>query len=86
MLKVVHDEGSRNSLCTLNYIFTFSLLSRGRYLCWWTISPRCYHTPSSQCFYHVVDISAGGLLLPDGIIHLVVSASITWSISLLVDY
>ena len=86
MLKVVHDEGSRNSSFTLNYIFTFSLLSRGRYLCWRTISPRCYHTPSSQCFYHWVDISAGGLLVPDVIIHPVVSVSITVSISLLVDY
>jgi len=26
------------------------LLSLGRYLCWWTISPRGYHPPSSQCF------------------------------------
>ena len=37
------------------------LLSLGRYLCWWTISPRGYHPP-------------------------VVSASITGSIPLLVDY
>jgi hypothetical protein len=28
------------------------LLILGRYLYWWTISPRRYHTPSSQCFYH----------------------------------
>jgi len=26
------------------------LLSLGRYLCWWTINPRGYHPPSSQCF------------------------------------
>ena len=26
------------------------LLSLGRYLCWWTISPRGYLPPSSQCF------------------------------------
>jgi hypothetical protein len=24
------------------------------YHCWWTISPRRYHPPSSQCFYHCV--------------------------------
>jgi hypothetical protein len=42
-------------------IYVLFLQSRGRYLCWWTISPR-------------------------GIIHPVVSVSITWSISLLVDY
>ena len=40
-------------------------LSLGRYLCWWTISPRGYHLPSSQCFYHWVylawwTISPGG--------------------------
>ena len=27
-------------------------LSLGRYLRWWTISPRGYHPPCSQCFYH----------------------------------
>ena len=27
-------------------------LSLGQYLCWWTISPRGYHTPSSWSFYH----------------------------------
>ena len=34
-----------------------------------------YHPPSSQCFYHWVDTSAGGLLVPDGIIPLVANAS-----------
>jgi hypothetical protein len=24
--------------------------SRNRYLCWWTVSPRGYHPPNSQCF------------------------------------
>jgi hypothetical protein len=24
-------------------------LSMGRHLCWWTISPRWYHPPSSKC-------------------------------------
>jgi hypothetical protein len=32
---------------------------------------------SSQCFYHCVDTSVGGLLVRGGIIHPVVSASIT---------
>ena len=41
------------------------LLSQGRYLCWWTISPRGYRPPSSQCYYHWVDTSAGGLLVPE---------------------
>jgi len=31
-------------------ISTFLLLLLGRYLCWWTISPRGYHPPSNQCF------------------------------------
>ena len=61
-------------------------LSLGRYLYWWTISPRVYHTPSSQCFYHWVDTSTGGLIVLEGIIHPVVSVSITGSIPLLVDY
>ena len=29
---------------------TYFLLSVGRYICWWTINPRGYHPPSSQCF------------------------------------
>jgi len=45
-----------------------------------------YHPPSSQCFYHLVDTSVGGLLVPECIILPVVSVSITWSIPLLVDY
>jgi hypothetical protein len=59
----------------LNLISTFLLLSLGRYLCWWTFSPRGYHPPSSQSFYHWDDTSAGGLLVPDGIIRPVTSAS-----------
>ena len=40
-----------------------------------------YHPPSSQCFYHWVDTSAGGLLVPDGITLLVANASaLTWFI------
>ena len=76
------------------------LLSLGRYLCWWTISPRGYHPPRSQCFdtdmvyyYHWVDTSASGPLVPDDIICPEVSAltliwciTITGSIPLLVDH
>ena len=69
-----------------NLIYTFLLILLGRYICWWTIIPRGYHPHSSQCFYHSVDTSAGGLLLPEGIIRPVVSVSITESIHLLVDY
>ena len=36
----------------LYYISTFVLLSLGRYLWWWTISPRWYHPSSSQCFMY----------------------------------
>ena len=68
--------------CTQQSVF----LSLGRYLYWWTVSPRGYHTPSSQCFYHWVDISDGGLLVLEGNIHPVVSVSITGSIPLMVDY
>ena len=57
------------------------LLSLGRCICWWTISPRGYHPPSSQFFYHWVDTSAGGLLVLEGIIRPVISASaLTWFI------
>ena len=76
------------------------LFALGRYLCWWTISPRGHHPSSSQCFdtgmlyyYHWVDTSASGLLVPEDIIRPVVNAaalacfiSITGSIPLLVDY
>jgi hypothetical protein len=64
-------------------------LSLGRYLFfWWTISPRGYHPPSSQCYFQYVDTSSvGGLLVLEGIIRPVVSVSITWLIPLLVvDY
>jgi hypothetical protein len=36
--------------CALNLISTILLLSLGRYLCWWNISPRGYRLPWSQCF------------------------------------
>jgi hypothetical protein len=47
--------------------------------------PRGYHPPSSHCFYHWVDTSAGGLLILEGIIRQVVIVSITGLIPLLVD-
>jgi len=62
------------------------LLSLSRYHCWWTIGPREYHPPSSQCYYHWVDTTAGGLLVPESIILLVVNVTITESIPLLMDY
>ena len=34
----------------LYLISKFVLLSLDQYLCWWTIIPREYHPPSSQCF------------------------------------
>ena len=71
---------------SVSYTQQSVFLSLGRYLYWWTISPRVYHTPSSQCFYHWVDTSTGCLLVLEGIIHPVVSVSITVSIPLLVDY
>jgi hypothetical protein len=59
----------------------FLLLSLGRFLCWWTISPPGYHPPVVSVsvltwfirylrfyYYHWVDSSAGGLLVPRGII------------------
>ena len=46
----VPDQGySRNASCSLNLISMFLLLSLCPYLCWWTISLRGYHPPSSQC-------------------------------------
>ena len=59
-------------------------LSLGRYHCQCTISPRGYHPPSSQCFYHWVDTTVSVLLVHEGIISPVVSVSITGSIPLLV--
>jgi hypothetical protein len=56
-------------------------LSLGQYLCWWTISPRGYHPPSSQCFYHWVNTSAGGLFVLEDIIRPVVSVlALSWFI------
>ena len=61
-------------------------LSLGRFLCWWAISRRRQHPPSSRYHYHLGHTSAGGLLVPEGIIHPVVNVSISRSITLLVDY
>ena len=71
---------------SVSYTQQSVFLSLGQYLYWWAISPRVYHTPSSQCFYHQVDTSTGGLLVLEGIIHPVVSVSIAGTIPLLVDY
>jgi hypothetical protein len=59
-----------------------------RYLCWGTISTRGYHPPSIQYWYgYCVDNSAGGLLVPGGIIHPVFSTGmVIVSIPLLGDY
>jgi hypothetical protein len=50
----VNNGGSKGdirwSLTALILISTFLWLSLGRFLCWWTVSPRGYHPPSSQCF------------------------------------
>jgi hypothetical protein len=40
----------RNASCALILISTFLWLSLVRFLCWWTVSPRGFHPPSSQCF------------------------------------
>jgi hypothetical protein len=61
-----------------------SVLSLGRYLCWWTISRRESYPCSSPC-YHWVDTSAGGLLVTGSPIRAVVRA-IIGSIPLLMDY
>ena len=61
------------------------LQSLGEYLCWWTISPRGYHLPNSRYYYHQVDTSAGGLLVPEDTIYQIVSITITRWIPLLVD-
>ena len=81
ILLLVDYQSSR-----VSYTQQSVFLSLGQYLYWWNISPRVYHAPSSQCFYHWVDTSTGGLLVLEGIIHPVVSVSITGSISLMVDY
>ena len=47
----VPDEGySRNPSCPLLLISTVLLLSLGRFLCWWTISPLGYYPPNIHCF------------------------------------
>ena len=56
----------------MDHSSTFSLLSLGQHLCWWTISLRFY-------YYHWVNTSAEGPLI-------YVLITITGSIHLLVDY
>ena len=59
-----------------------------RYLCWETFSKRGYHPPSIQYWHgYYVDTSAGGLLVPGGILHPVFfTAMVIVSIPLLGDY
>jgi len=45
------------------FIFTFVILSLGRYLCWWTISPQGYRPPSSLCIIIIIIIIIQNLLL-----------------------
>jgi hypothetical protein len=61
-------------------------LSRGRHLCWWTISHREYQPSCCQCYYHWIYTSAGGLLVTESMIPPVVSVSIPGSTPLLVEY
>ena len=70
---------------TLNLISTFLLLSLGYTSVGGLLVPKGYHPPSSQCYYHWVDTSVGGLSDPKGITHLAVSVTITGLIPLLVD-
>jgi len=44
----VPDEGS--SWNAAYALYTFLLISLGRYPYWWTISPQGYYPPSNQCF------------------------------------
>ena len=53
ILSVSGEGYSRHALCALK-ISTFLLLSRGRYLCSWTISSRGYH-PLRHC-HSLLDI------------------------------
>ena len=43
----------KNASCALTLISKFVLLLLGRYLCVWTICPRVYHPPSSQCLFNL---------------------------------
>jgi len=47
-ISLKYNGCEKNASCALNLISTF--VSLGRCICWWTISPRWYHLPSSQCF------------------------------------
>ena len=43
----------KNASCALALISKFVLLLLGRYLCVWTMCPRVYHPPSSQCLFNL---------------------------------
>ena len=61
------------------------LLSLSRYHCWWTISHRGI-IRSVVSVTITVDTAGGELLVPEGIVRLEVSVSITESIPQLVNY
>ena len=65
----VSNEGcSRDVSCALNLIYSFSLPSLDRYLCWWTISPTGVQSTQQSMFRHLhglLDIT-GGLLVSGG--------------------
>jgi hypothetical protein len=63
---------------SLSKLSKYIIYTLGQYHSWWTISPRGYHSPSSQCFYHWVNATLGGLLVPEGIIHPVVRCFYHW--------
>jgi hypothetical protein len=70
----VPDEGYfRKATCALMLISPIVLLSLGRHLCWWSISPKGYHPPKVSTdrlyYYPWVDTSAGGVLVQTGKIH-----------------
>ena len=49
MSTIIKQEYYPFTIVTHNFISTFSVHSRGRYLCLWTICPPGYPLPSSQC-------------------------------------
>ena len=81
---IVHRTEKLLAWLTTIYIYFIFIFFLSFFFYYNTISPHGYLS-SSQCFYHWVDTSAGGLLVLMGI-YPVVSASITGSIPLLVDY
>ena len=50
-LYLTFENYSRNALCALNLISTFSFLSFSRYLCWWTIGPSSQFFSTDMVYY-----------------------------------